>query len=31
MFRIVVPNIRAALLNAALLSVALVLGEFTIA
>lgn len=31
MFRIVVPNIRAAVLNATLLSVALVLGEFTIA
>jgi putative spermidine/putrescine transport system permease protein len=31
MFRIVAPNMRSALLNAALLSVALVLGEFTIA
>jgi putative spermidine/putrescine transport system permease protein len=31
MWRIVVPNITSALLNAALLSVALVLGEFTIA
>jgi putative spermidine/putrescine transport system permease protein len=31
MFRIVSPNIRAALLNACLLSVALVLGEFTLA
>jgi len=31
MFRIVTPNMRPALLNAALLSVALVLGEFTIA
>jgi putative spermidine/putrescine transport system permease protein len=31
MFRIVVPNIGAALLNSALLSVALVLGEYTIA
>src|SRR5664280_485749 len=31
MFRIVVPNITSALLNAALLSVALVLGEYTIA
>ncbi len=31
MFRIVAPNIRAALLNATILSVALVLGEFTIA
>ena len=31
MFRIIVPNIRAALLNATILSVALVLGEFTIA
>jgi len=31
MWRIVVPNMRSALLNAALLSVALVLGEFTIA
>ena len=31
MFRIVPPNMRAALLNASLLSVALVLGEFTIA
>ena len=31
MFRIVVPNIRAAILNATILSVALVLGEFTIA
>ncbi len=31
MFRIITPNIAAALLNAALLSVALVLGEYTIA
>ncbi|HET9657190.1 MAG TPA: ABC transporter permease subunit [Kineosporiaceae bacterium] len=31
MFRVIVPNIGAALLNAALLSVALVLGEYTIA
>jgi putative spermidine/putrescine transport system permease protein len=31
MWRIIAPNIRSALLNAALLSVALVLGEFTIA
>lgn len=31
MFRIVAPNMRSALLNASLLSVALVLGEFTIA
>lgn len=31
MFRIVPPNMRAALLNASLLSVALVLGEFTLA
>jgi putative spermidine/putrescine transport system permease protein len=31
MFRVVVPNIGAALLNSALLSVALVLGEYTIA
>ena len=31
MLRVVVPNISAALLNAVLLSVALVLGEFTIA
>jgi putative spermidine/putrescine transport system permease protein len=31
MFRIIVPNIRAAILNATILSVALVLGEFTIA
>ena len=31
MWRVIVPNVRAALLNAALLSVALVLGEFTIA
>lgn len=31
MWRIVVPNISSALLNAALLSVALVLGEFTFA
>ena len=31
MFRIIVPNIGAALLNSALLSVALVLGEYTIA
>jgi putative spermidine/putrescine transport system permease protein len=31
MWRIVVPNITTALLNAALLSVSLVLGEFTIA
>jgi putative spermidine/putrescine transport system permease protein len=31
MWRIVVPNIATALLNAALLSVSLVLGEFTIA
>jgi putative spermidine/putrescine transport system permease protein len=31
MFRIVVPNMRAAILNATILSVALVLGEFTIA
>lgn len=31
MWRVVVPNITSALLNAALLSVALVLGEFTLA
>jgi putative spermidine/putrescine transport system permease protein len=31
MFRIIPPNMRAALLNASLLSVALVLGEFTLA
>lgn len=31
MFRVVLPNVRAAVLSAALLSVALVLGEFTIA
>jgi putative spermidine/putrescine transport system permease protein len=31
MWRIIVPNISSALLNAALLSVALVLGEYTIA
>jgi putative spermidine/putrescine transport system permease protein len=31
MLRVIVPNISAALLNAVLLSVALVLGEFTIA
>jgi putative spermidine/putrescine transport system permease protein len=31
MWRVIVPNIRAALINAALLSVALVLGEFTVA
>jgi putative spermidine/putrescine transport system permease protein len=31
MFRIIVPNVGAALLNSALLSVALVLGEYTIA
>ena len=31
MLRVIVPNISGALLNAALLSVALVLGEFTIA
>jgi len=31
MWRVIVPNIRSALLNAALLSVALVLGEFTFA
>jgi putative spermidine/putrescine transport system permease protein len=31
MWRIVAPNMRSALLNSALLSVALVLGEFTIA
>lgn len=31
MFRIIVPNIRAAILNATILSIALVLGEFTIA
>jgi len=31
MLRIVAPNMRSALLNSALLSVALVLGEFTIA
>ena len=31
MFRVVVPNMRAAILNATILSVALVLGEFTIA
>jgi putative spermidine/putrescine transport system permease protein len=31
MFRVIVPNIGAALLNSALLSVALVLGEYTIA
>ena len=31
MFRIVSPNMSSALLNACLLSVALVLGEFTIA
>jgi len=31
MWRIIAPNMRSALLNAALLSVALVLGEFTIA
>ncbi|TAN31796.1 ABC transporter permease subunit [bacterium] len=31
MFRVVAPNMSAALLNAALLSVALVLGEFTVA
>ena len=31
MWRIIVPNISSALLNAALLSVALVLGEFTFA
>lgn len=29
--RVVVPNMRAAILSAALISVALVLGEFTIA
>jgi len=31
MFRVIAPNIRSALLNAALLSVALTLGEFTVA
>jgi putative spermidine/putrescine transport system permease protein len=31
MFRIIVPNMRQAILNALLLSSALVLGEFTIA
>jgi putative spermidine/putrescine transport system permease protein len=31
LWRVVVPNLRTAMLNAALLSVALVLGEFTIA
>jgi putative spermidine/putrescine transport system permease protein len=31
MWRVIVPNISSALLNAALLSVALVLGEYTIA
>jgi putative spermidine/putrescine transport system permease protein len=31
MFRVIVPNMRQAILNALLLSVALVLGEFTIA
>jgi putative spermidine/putrescine transport system permease protein len=31
MWRVVVPNIRPAILNASLLSVALVMGEFTIA
>jgi putative spermidine/putrescine transport system permease protein len=31
MWQVIVPNIRSALLNAALLSVALVLGEFTFA
>ena len=31
MWRIIVPNMSSALLNAALLSVAVVLGEFTIA
>ena len=31
MLRIVVPNMRTAILNAALLSVALVLGEYTFA
>jgi putative spermidine/putrescine transport system permease protein len=31
LWRIVVPNIRTALIGASLLSVALVLGEFTIA
>jgi len=31
MLRIIVPNMRSALLNAGLLSVALVLGEYTIA
>ena len=31
MWRVIVPNISSALLNAALLSVALVLGEFTFA
>jgi len=31
MWRVIVPNIRSALLNAGLLSVALVLGEFTFA
>jgi putative spermidine/putrescine transport system permease protein len=31
MLRVIVPNMSGALLNAALLSVALVLGEFTIA
>jgi len=31
MWRVIVPNMSSALLNAALLSVALVLGEYTIA
>ena len=31
MFRVIAPNIRSALLNASLLSVALTLGEFTVA
>lgn len=31
MWRVVVPNVRPAIINAALLSVALVMGEFTIA
>jgi putative spermidine/putrescine transport system permease protein len=31
MFRIIVPNMRQAILNALLLTVALVLGEFTVA
>jgi len=31
MFRVIAPNMRAALLNAGILSVAVVLGEFTVA